>query len=83
MLKQKQRKDGLTKLELNVYGILCYGALALFVMSGCFIASFQSDEEKTIALLINFILLMIAAVFGLAIQHDTRVLDLRRKKQNE
>jgi len=80
MLNQKQRKDNLTKLELKIYGFFCYGALVLFFVSGCFIANFQSDAKKILALLISFIFLIIAAVFGLAIQHDTRVLDLRGKE---
>ena len=79
MLNQKQYKDGLTKLELRVYGILCYSALTLFFIVGYFIVASQSMETQAIALILSFIFLAISAVFGFAIQHDTRVLDLREK----
>jgi hypothetical protein len=78
MLRQKQQKDHLTKLELAIYAALCYGAvLGVFV---CIYVSAiaKTDKGKTIGAVVGFVFLAISGVFGLAIQHDVRVLDFRK-----
>ena len=81
MLVQKTRKDNLTKLELRIYGFLCYGGIICFLIFGYFISQTQINNWEVILLVISFVFLTIAAVFGFAIQNDVRVLDLRGKSK--
>jgi hypothetical protein len=80
MLVQKQKKDVLTKLEMRVHATLCYASLGVSLI--CLLWNGATKEsEKILVLIVEFIFLAVAAIFGFAIKHDTRVLDLRRFKK--
>ncbi len=79
MLIQKQRKDNLTKFELKIYGCLCYGATVCVFLCVYLSAKAQTNQWQIIISVIGFIFLAIGMVFGFAIKHDTRVLDLQDK----
>lgn len=83
MLVQKQRKDNLTKLELKIYGCLCYGATICVFLCVYLSAKAQTHTWQTIMSVIGFVFLAIGAIFGFAIKHDARVLDLRDKTKSD
>jgi len=81
MLNQKQKKDNLTKLELLVYGCLCYGSTVGVFICIYFAAKATTENLRLYSSILGFVFLAITGVFGLGIQHDTRVLNLRRFKK--
>ncbi len=81
MLIQKQKKDNLTKHELKIYGYLCYGATAGVFLCMYWLSQVTTEKWKIISIVVEFIFLAIGGIFGFAIKHDTRVLDLRHKSK--
>jgi dolichyl-phosphate-mannose--protein O-mannosyl transferase len=75
MLSQKQKKDNLTTLEIKIYAVLCYGSIGISLV--CLFWNGVMEIERTIILVVEFVVLAVAAIFGFAIKHDARVLDLR------
>jgi len=77
-LDQRQKRDGLTKIELKTYGLLSYGTAIHVFVCVYFVARAQTYMLQVELTVVGFALLAVVGVFGFAIKHDVRVLDLRR-----
>lgn len=77
-LDQKQKRDNLTKFELKAYGIFSYGS-AFLALSCLYVFTIVPTHQLQIfVVLVSFVLSTVSGIFGFAIKHDVRVLDLRR-----
>jgi len=81
MLK-KQIKDQLVEREVKIYSFISYLATAIVLISIFLTAQAKTDAAGVSWAVIGLGFLAIGAVFGFAVKHDTRVLDLREKKPN-
>lgn len=77
-LDQRQKKDNLTRLELKVYGVLSYGSAFLALASLYVFTKMPTHRLQVVVVVVSFALSTITGIFGFAIKHDVRVLDLRR-----
>lgn len=81
-LDQKQKRDNLTKFELTMYGVFSYGAAFLALFCFYVFTIVPTHQLQITVVFVMFVLSTISAVFGFAIKHDVRVLDLRRFEKN-